>query len=272
MPGPPSDEVLPLVDLPSEETADLLREPPRRDAAGGRGEDGVVAGERAQALRHAPVVDGQGHGGGHPGPRPYHDQRLVVAQGQDGLTQLGQLRGCGGIHRLPLVDGAPGTRHAQPPQLGEVARERGLRRLDALDGEQFRQLLLGGDAARAPETADLPVPLLLAALFTHQPHARIQEPTPLSVNNSPMIECGTRPSSRWTLGTPEASTRRMLFAFAFMPPAMVPSSINFLRSALVSWPISSPALRSPGTAEAEMSFWAPMATASSAATLSALML
>src|SRR5436309_2465472 len=108
---------------------------------------------------------------------------------------------------------------------------------------------LGGDAARAEQPPDLLLAVLLAGLLADEPHDRIQEPTPLSVKSSPMMECGTRPSSRWTLGTPEASTRRMLLAFAFIPPEIVPSSIKARRSALVSWPISSPALRIPGTSE-----------------------
>src|SRR4029077_2660459 len=110
-------------------------------------------------------------------------------------------------------------------------------------------------------SADLLLPLVLAGFLADDPHARIQEPTPLSVNSSPMTEWGTRPSSRWTLGTPEASTLRMLFAFAFIPPAMVPSAINALRSAEVSWPISSPALRMPETSEREMRLYTPHDTA-----------
>src|SRR5437868_1610177 len=222
--------------LPSEETADLLREAPCRNAARGCGEDGVGGRERAEALRQAGVVDGQRHGRGHPRAGAQHDEKLVLPQGKDCFAQLGELRRGGRVDDLQLVHRAFGPRDAQHAQLGQIAREGGLGGLDALRGEQLRQLLLGGDAAGAQQAPDLLVPLVLAGSIADQPHARIQEPTPLSVKSSPMIECGTRPSSRCTLGTPAESTLRMLFALAFIPPTMVPSSISVSRSAAVSPP------------------------------------
>src|SRR2546425_601972 len=117
-------------ELPSKEVANLLPQPPRRDAAGRRGENRVVARQRAQPLG---------------------------------------------------------------------------------------QFLLRGDAVRAQDAPDLFMALVLADFFAEGPHAEIQEPTPLSVNSSPMMEWGTRPSSRCTLGTPLASTFKMLFVFATMP-------------------------------------------------------
>ena len=142
-----------------------------------------------------------------------------------------QLRGCLCAHRLELVDRAFRPRDAQHAQLGEIARERRLRRVDAFAPERFRQLLLGGDALD-PQRA--PNRILPRVLGEFQPHAEIQDPTPLSVNNSPMIECGTRPSSRCTLGTPFASTFRMLRALAIIPPEMVPSAISASTSFAVS--------------------------------------
>src|SRR5882672_7030093 len=216
--------------------------------AGRRGcEDGVVAGEGAEALRQAGIVDAERQGRGHPRPGADHHQGAVLGQGEDGVAQLGQLRGGGGVHRLELVDRALRAGDAEDTQLGQVTGKGGLGGLDALDRELLGQLLLRGDPARTKQLADLLVAAVLGGLFARDSHARIQEPTPLSVKSSPMMECGTRPSSRWMFGTPEASTRSMLLALAFIPPEMVPSSISALRSAAVSWPTSSPALRIPGT-------------------------
>src|SRR5207249_4749594 len=126
------------------------------------------------------------------------------------------------VHRLQLVDGALRPRDAQHAQLREITRQSGLRRLDALVAQLLRQLVLRGDLVIAQHLADGVLPLLLreAADVLQRPHAEIHEPTPLSVKSSPMIECGTRPSSKCTLGTPDASTFKMLRAFAIMPPEM----------------------------------------------------
>src|SRR5207248_1851474 len=192
---------------------------------------------------------GERNRGGHSRPGAHHDQEVVLPQREDGLPQLRELWGGSGADRLQLVHRACRPGNAEHAELRQVPRERGLGRLDALRGEKLRQLLLGRDAARPQQAADLFLALVLAGFLADQSHARIQEPTPWSVNSSPMIECGTRPSSRCTLCTPAESTLRMLLALAFIPPLMVPSSIKAIRSAPVSCPISSPALRMPGTSE-----------------------
>jgi len=87
-------------------------------------------------------------------------------QGQD-VSPAGELRGGGGIHPAPARRRRPRDGDAQHPSR-EVARKRGLGRLDALGGEQLRQLLLGRDAGRARKRRRISlVPLVLAPLFAH---------------------------------------------------------------------------------------------------------
>src|SRR5262249_35039338 len=145
-----------------------------------------------------------------------------------------------------LVDRALRTRDAQDAQLGQIARERSLGRVDAFAPQRLRQLLLRGDPLHAQRAPDRVLPRILGEF---QPHAEIQLPTPLSVKSSPMIECGTRPSSRCTLGTPLASTLRMLRALAIIPPEIVPSAMSASTSLAVSWPINSPPFMMPGTSD-----------------------
>src|SRR5258708_834532 len=100
----------------------------------------------------------------------------------------------------------------------------------------------------------------------------IMVPIPSAVSSSSSNAWGTRPSMMWAFSTP-ARARTAALTLGIMPPVMVPSSIlsltSWARISLISW---SDLSLMPSTSVSMISFRAPSATASSAATVSALTL
>ena len=99
-------------------------------------------------------------------------------------------------------------------------------------------------------------------------------PIPSLVKSSASSASGVANGTRWTRGTPPSRARTIAFDFGSMPPVSEPrasSPASPARSTSETSDAGSSARsRSPGTATAKRSFSAPRATASSAATVSAL--
>src|SRR6202171_101511 len=100
----------------------------------------------------------------------------------------------------------------------------------------------------------------------------IMVPMPSVVSSSSRSACGTRPSMMCAFSTP-ASARTQALTLGIMPPVTMPSWIFSVTSwATISAISSPPSSLIPSTSVSRISLRAPSATASSAATVSALTL
>src|SRR5262249_13655357 len=150
---------------------------------------------------------GQRHRRGCPGGGVHHHQRAVVANAEDQRAQRLERAGAGGGPLGgKLVDRASlHSRSTASTEAGQIAGERPLGHLEALGGEQFPEVFLGGDPASAEQALDGGTAGRAAGLLAG-PHSSVTRvPTPSSVNSSAMVAWATRPSRTCTRGTPPPS-------------------------------------------------------------------
>src|SRR5205085_12023250 len=188
-----------------------------------------------------------GDGGRRAGLGPQHHEEVVLRERDDQVAQLAEPSDRGGQHRRQLVDGPFGAAHSHRAELLQIAREGGLRHPESFPGEGAAEALLRADPLGPEQPADGLVTRALALDDLQGPHGEMSVPTPLSVNSSPMMLWGTRPSMRWTRATPLCSALRMERAFTFIPPEMVPSSIWAASSVACSSSTSPPDRKIPTT-------------------------